>query len=162
MIAPFLSTRVDSENKVANWISETSPWASKMVDLIAGFLSGRTGSGLSAFQGGRNWCLTQEPPADSPKWTVCVSESCFTALFSWIWSVTLENNYEENSSLQLQVGRETVYCGLWYVHPGSLFAFVYIYFMNLHLARWFTCVISPILSNWIKNRKAENIFLLHK
>ena len=33
-------------------------------------------------------------------------------------SVTLESSHEESSS-QLQMGGEAIYCGLWYVYSGS-------------------------------------------
>lgn len=42
-------------------------------------------------------------------------------------SVTLDSSYEKNTS-QLQMGRDTIHCGLWYVHSGSyhlLFTFLY-------------------------------------
>lgn len=75
LIAPFLITRAGSENRVDNWITEFSPPALKMAALITSFLTGSTGSSLSAFLGGSKlWCSCPrsfgwEPPAGS----------CFTA-----------------------------------------------------------------------------------
>lgn len=137
MIAPFLVSRVDSENRVDNWIREISPWASKTVGLITRLLTGRTGSSLSAFQGGRNffffwsvvplpWCLTGEPPAGRHTWSVWGQNSSFILCSVGFVPVTLESRYEENSSSQLKMGRETVYCGLWYVHSrSSQFSFAF-------------------------------------
>lgn len=147
MIAPFLVTRADSENRADNWIREISPWASKMAALIMRVLTGRTGSSLSAFQGGRNffwslvplpWCLTGEPLAGRHTWTVWGPNSYFIPPFSWIYLSNPGEQYEENSSSQLQMGRETIHCGLWYVHSYPLFflhLFTFVYCINNHLGK---------------------------
>lgn len=150
MIAPFLITRADSEKRVDDWIREISPRASKMVGLITGFLTGRTGSSLSAFQGGRLfflflfclWCPYPGAVQGSLQQAV-IHEPCegqTVALFhssAGCISITLESSYEENTSSQFKMGRETIYCGLWYVHSGSynlrLNLSTSLYFMNSHL-----------------------------
>lgn len=131
MIAPFLVTRADSENRDDNWIREISPWALKTVGLITEFLTGRTGSSLSAFQGGRNFffffffafgapaLVPSRGASCSQAYMTCAEAEQLLHLFRWIIAVTLESSHEENGSSQLEMGRETIYSGLWYISSGS-------------------------------------------
>lgn len=124
MIAPFRTRRVDSESGGDNWMSQTSPWAQTMVGLIAGSLSGRSGSSLSAFRGRNFVCVgllvcggpALLPPAHSP-----LQEALY---FTGFLRVTLDDIYEEEGSFQFQMGRDAVHCGLWYGHPCSFHVFV--------------------------------------
>lgn len=48
-----------------------------------------------------------------------VADCCFYSTDVGLASVTLESSDEKNSSFELQMGRETIHCGLRYVHPAS-------------------------------------------
>lgn len=141
MIAPFLVTRADSKNRVDNWFREISPWAVKMAGLITRFLTSRAGSGLSAFQGGRNffrvWCpcpgALQDSLLQAHIHKLCDGQMlALSHLSVGSIPVTPESKYEENSSCQLKMGRETIHCGVWYVNSGS-------YHLCLHLFTFLYC-----------------------
>lgn len=141
MIAPFLVTRADSKNRVDNWFQEISPWAVKTAGLITSFLTGRAGNSLSAFQGGRNFFFGFGAPAPVPyrrsscrhTYINCVTDKivALSHLSVGLTPVTLESRYEENSSCQLKMGRETIHCGVWCVNSGSyhlcLLSFIFLY-----------------------------------
>lgn len=137
MIAPFLVTRADSDNRADNWIRDISAWALKTVGLITRFLTGRTGSSLSAFQGGRNFFLCLVPlPRCLPQADIQpLCEGQIVALFHCsvgFISGTLENKWREHF-LTTQDGQRNGL--LWFMVRSFwflLYLFMFLYCINNH------------------------------
>lgn len=109
MIAPFLITRVDSENGVDNWIREISPRASQMAGLIRRFLAWQDRKQpfrIPRWQKVFFWSLV--PLHMVPYRAASCQQTCMNC-------VALPSSDEESRSSLLQMGRKTIHRGLWYV-----------------------------------------------